>query len=549
MHQDYAALRTPRVGTRLATRRVAVLGLGAVAVAAERLADCGVLHWQVGDSGPLPARHPWAHLAGREWSGKAAHTAFAGVVQAKSGAGGDWQFGALAALTEASYAEIRAALAPLPPDLLLGGGDAAALALLHRLARDLDVPAVGVALLAGSVPHALVNVTLPGAAGAACDPAGVLQALGGEALDPARATATPEGWLDWQTANGHAAAIARMLLLAGSRFAPTDLTGLVIGEGRTAVLIGSTAWPWHVAYCKPADLIRGQSAIRNPQAALDPVVGAIPGPVMIVGCGSLGSQVARTLVAAGAAHDLILVDPAPVTTADLVSEFYRADQVGQNKADALAASLMRLVPAAQASGWIPSVFADGWNGALTANAHWSFLRVSHRPGRYAHFGALLTDRRPALVVLTTGGVGDAALADLLRERGIPHIVGRCDTDVTHYAAVVVNGAQGPCFHCLGGDLLAPAQTGTPGTMVETGRAADLIARLAWQLGQRPTSHAAWFRTLLAAGQGALVGGNTVGRVRLLPPAPGTPPPTTYGITLPGQVVAQPAAGPCPECAA
>src|ERR1051325_10233814 len=108
MHQDYAALLTPMVGTRLATRRVAVLGLGAVAVAAERLADCGVLHWQGGDSGPVPARHPLVRLAGRAWNGQAAHTAFAGVVQAKSGAGGDWQFGALDALTEATYPAIRA---------------------------------------------------------------------------------------------------------------------------------------------------------------------------------------------------------------------------------------------------------------------------------------------------------------------------------------------------------------------------------------------------------------------------------------------------------
>ncbi len=560
----YANLLTPLVGTRLQSRRVAVFGLAAVAGAAERLADCRVLHWQIGEANPLHAGHPLARLGGRAVVGMTANAAFAQVVQSRAPQDSRWTCAPVPALTAESYLAVRAALAAQPPDLLLGGGDESALALLYRLARDLDIPAVGVALLAGAAPHTAVLVSLPGDGGQGRDWGDLLRALGDAViLDPLRATTTPDLRLDWQDANGHAAALARMLLLQGSRFAPADLTRLVVAERRTALLIGAADWPWQAEYRNLAQMRNAEYAVQGEMQALrtaeyvvpnaddgtvaSPLATPIAGRVLMVGCGSLGSQAARTLVAAGAARELILVDPARVTPDDLVSEFYTAAQVGQNKADALAQSLLRLVPAGQNSGWMVSVFDEGWNGTITANAAWSFTRVAHHAGRNAHFAALLTSLRPTLAILTMGNAADAELAALLRERGIPHIVGRCDNDVTHYEAVVVDGRRGPCFRCLGGDLFPVTNSGTPGTMVETGRAADLLARLAWQLGRPATARAAWFTWLLAEGRGVLVGGNGVGRVRLLPPMPGMDPPTTYGITVPGQVVAQGPSGPCLDC--
>jgi len=549
-HDSYANLLTPLVGTRLQSRRVAVFGLAAVAGAAERLADCRVLQWQVGDLGPLHSGHPLVRLGGRAVARLTAAVAFAQVVQSRVPHDDRWTCAAVPPLTEADYPALRDALAAHPPDLLLGGGAGSALALLYRLARELDIPTVGVALLAGTAPRAAILVALPGDGGQGRDWADLLRALGSPTiLDPAQATATPDRWLDWQDANGHAAALGRMLLLQGSRFAPAALTRLVVTERRTALLIGAPDWPWQVAYCNLAEGRAGEGEMPSTERAdvAAPFAAPLAGPVLVVGCGSLGSQVARTLVAAGAARELILVDPARVTPDDLVSEFYTAAQVGQNKADALAQSLLRLVPAGQNHGWMVSVFAESWNGTITRNAAWSFARVAHRAGRNAHFAALLTSLRPALVIVTVGKDADNELAALLRERGIPHIVGRCDTDVLHYEAVVVDGAQGLCFRCLGGDLFAPANTGTQGTMVETGRAADLLARLAWQLGVPPAARAAWFAQLLAAGRNVLIGGNGVGRVRLLPPTPGAEPPATYGISVPGQVVAQGPSGPCLDC--
>ena len=550
LHDSYANLLTPLVGMRLQSRRVAVFGLAAVAGAAERLADCRVLHWQIGDTGPLHSGHPLVRLGGRTVAGLGADVAFAEVVQSRAPHDDRWTCAAVPPLTVAGYTALRDALAANPPDLLLGGGDESALTLLYRLARDLNIAAVGVALLAGVAPRAAVLVALPGDGEQGRDWADLLRVLGNPTiLDPLRATATPDRWLDWQDANGHAAALARMLLLQGSRFAPADLTRLIVAERRTALLLGAPDWPWHLTYRNLAEL---QSvAVAACPASDTPIPGppahSVAGPVLVVGCGSLGSQVARTLVAAGIARDLILVDPARVTPNDLVAEFYTAAQVGQNKADALAQSLLRLVPAGQNHGWMVSVFADGWNGTVTSNATWSVTRVAHRAGRNAHFAALLTSLRPALAIISVGSTADAELAAVLRERGIPHIVGRCDTDGTHYEAVLVDGKQGPCFRCLGGDQFPLALAGTPGTMVETGRAADLLARLVWHLSQTAATRPAWFTQLLLAGQGALVGGNGVEQVRLWPPMPDTEPPTTYGITVPGQVVAQRPHSLCLDC--
>src|SRR5689334_11953135 len=169
-------------GMRLGRSRVAVFGLAAVAGAAERLAEGGVRHWQLGDALPAGPAHPLAHLWGWEAVGVPASAVFARVLPSRVADPAALTFGALPSLSESHYADLRVALTADRPDLLLGGGDAATLGLLGRLARDLDLPAVLVGMPAVASPRAAVLALLPGDGGQGRDVADLLAALAGTRL-------------------------------------------------------------------------------------------------------------------------------------------------------------------------------------------------------------------------------------------------------------------------------------------------------------------------------------------------------------------------------
>ncbi len=66
--------------------------------------------------------------------------------------------------------------------------------------------------------------------------------------------------------------------------------------------------------------------------------------VFIAGCGGLGSNIAHMLVRCGFRH-LTLLDCDRIDASNLNRQFFFPDQVGQNKAEALAETLLRLNPA------------------------------------------------------------------------------------------------------------------------------------------------------------------------------------------------------------
>lgn len=545
LKESYYTPLTSIVGTRLRTRHVAVGGLAAVALAAERLADCRVLHWHLYDNSFLTPAHPLVRLWGSLVGLGPAAGGFARALRTRTSWEDGWAFAQAPGLTESTYVMVRQQLAAQRPDLLLGGGDAAMLHLLGRLARDLDLPAVLVALAAGNDPRAAVLVLLPGDGGHGRDVPDLLRFLDARALlDPTTDALSPASWMNWQDANASAAALARALLLQGSTFAPPDLTRLLYDEHRTALIQGAPGWPWLMQYI---DLARA-GLYHAPDALLAPVPPQpITGPILVIGCGSLGSHTARALLAAGAVHELAFVDGGFVNGADLLGQFYTSAQVGQNKAEALTRQMMALAPTGARINpeWTASAYTDQWSGLSRISGDWCFTQVARaaRPG--AWFTAMLDTLRPAAAIVTVDGAGDAALAQVLRARGIPHVVGRCDATATYFEAVLVDGRHGPCFECMHDEIFAPPPAGTRATVIEIGRAADLIARLAWQLSLPRGARAAWFARLLADRRTALIGSNGARRRAL--PALGTPDATAYGIRVPGQVMARnpapaPAAG-------
>jgi hypothetical protein len=263
--------------------------------------------------------------------------------------------------------------------------------------------------------------------------------------------------------------------------------------------------------------------------------------------------VARELAASGAVGDLALLDGDTVGVANPVRQWFHTDQVGQPKAVALARNLADL--RAPGAAWAEAPTEIGPGVVLSHAAGRITALTGHatvdRAGRAA-FRRALRALRPAVVVLATGSQADYALARVLWRLHIPHVVGRCYPRARYFEALIVDGRRGPCFGCLRGHLYtgpAPPPTpeealrydgppapgelqAEPATVVESGRAADVLARLAAALAQPRRQRPAWLADLLAREQTCLIGGVTA-----QPVAGADGPAWPYGVALPGQVVA------------
>ncbi len=574
----YYARIVPVLGAGLGRARIAVVGVAGVAGVVERLAGCRAVRWWIADDAPLTPAHPLVR-GGGVGCGDGAGAALAAGLRRHNAWEDGWAFTHRPALTEATFAALAAELQAAPPDLLLAGGDGATLTLAAALARRLDVPALLVAHCAGDDPLAACLVLLPGEAGQGRDWTDLLAALGTPALtDPAHLPPDPAAWLAWTEANGVAALLAKALLTHGTPHAALDLDRLLWRERRTAVILGSPVWPWTTQYVNLATAgqrpargresgVRGQGSrgtryeVRGTNAQVTEA-GSIsaqhsalrtPHSALVIGCGSLGSLVARELAASHAVRDLVLLDGDTVGAANPVRQFFHTDQVGQPKALALARNLAEVI--APGAVWTEAA-TEGTPGLLLTHAAGRITALAHhatvdRAG-LAAFRRVLRAVRPGVVVLVTGSQDDYRLARVLRTLNIPHVVGRCYPRARYFEAIVVDGRSGPCFGCLRGHLytgpappLTPEEAlrydrppapgelqAEPATVVESGRAADVLARFAAALAAPRRARPAWLAALLASEQTCLIGGTTA-----QPVTSEHGPGWAYGVRLPGQVVA------------
>ncbi len=564
----YYARIVPILGDGLRACRIAVCGTAAVAGAIERLAGCRALHWWIADDAPITPTHP---LVRGGWGqiGAAAGPTLVTALRDHNRWEDGWAFAQRPSLTTATYPALLTELRAAPPDLLLGGGDTATLRLLGKLARALDCPALLVAHYAGADPSAACLALLPGDGGAGRDWPDLCVALGDPLpSDPAALPATLAAWHAWAGAGGVAALLAKALLLHGTSSAAPDLDALLWTARRTAVFCGSPAWPWSVLYVNLLTAGR-RPPVGSRQSAVDGSKGSdriltkritvtqdterrTQNSALVIGCGSLGSWVARGLAASGM-RQLVLVDGERVDAANPVRQWFHTDQVGEAKVAALAQNLIALW-GADAIWTEAGTAIDGT--ILSSDAgHVTLIPTACGESRaeLARFRRLLRATRPRVVVLATGSSVDYALARVLRRLNIPHLVGRCYPRARYFEVIVVDGQRGPCFGCLRSRLYtgpAPAPTpeealrydraiapgelqAEPATVIESGRAADALAALAAAMAQPRRARPPWLITLLARESTCLIGGNTAGAAH--DPTTGTAG-WVYGIGLPGQLV-------------
>lgn len=465
MHEYYSRIRAI-VGESLREKRIMLLAPGYCARVVELLAACGVIRWIVPlGSDPVHEDEPLARYydkklvrmpdvdALRMWLG----------MHHPEKECWEWTNGG-------------------KPDLIIG--EISQARELARLAKRYGVYALALGLPRDTACRGIVCCLPPGLPPpdysdlAWYEPAGV-------------------SLCDWLDLCEMAAAMAKALLLEGTAYARPDLIRLLYPQG-TLIALGSAAWSWQLAYLplnERGPLGRQETANQSPEVK--------QAPVLIAGCGSLGSQIARGLVAADV-NELILVDGETVDMANPIRQFYHPAQVGMAKVTALSENLRHLAPSVKLHT-VNKMLEDTSTGC--------------------HAWARLLDRyKPALVILATGTPIDYALARIARQRDIKHLAVRCYARARYWEAIAVDGRRSPCLDCLRGHLytgpvprLTPEEeaayvrgglhelTGEPATLVESGHAATGMLRIVPAfLSDEPPS---WFRRALTEESTCFLGGN------------------------------------------
>ena len=307
--------------------------------------------------------------------------------------------------------------------------------------------------------------------------------------------------------SGAAARGIRDLLLGRQGFA---------AAGHEMEYWGNHLWPW----------ARTQTPVSPPE----PCPKIAPGAhVMVVGCGSVGSEAVRLLSKDGLRWTL--VDGGTVSVFNPYRQWFGTGEIGQPKVKALA---RRLGPAAPR--------------AVQVNLGRRDLGV---------LDELLGQDRPDLVILATGTADHGWLARALWQRGVPHLAACAYPQARFYEVSVVLPAEDtPCLHCFRGHLYRGAESAAPmsdelasflyeelddeqrraayvelvaepASALETTSIAAVTARCAAEALAPPAQRGRWFRRLLAHGTTCLLGGNVTEE------QDGQP---AYGLTYPGQVV-------------
>jgi len=300
-------------------------------------------------------------------------------------------------------------------------------------------------------------------------------------------------------------------------------------RGVRDLLLGRQGWPEGTDYW--GDGHWPFTLSRTPSTAPEPCGRPPRGKhVMVIGCGSVGSEAVRLLRGEGLRWTL--VDGGEVSVFNPYRQWFGTREIGQPKVDALA---RRLWPArAQV-----------------------VRRSLCRDERLVLVG-LLREHRPDLVILATGTGDHGWMGELLWRRGVAHLAACAYPQARFYEVSVVLPAEGtPCLGCFRGHLYRGAESSAPmsdelgsflyeelddearrrayvdlvaepATALETSAIAGLTARCAVEALRPQANRGGWFERALASGTTCLLGGNVAEQAEDGQPA--------YGLTYPGQVV-------------
>lgn len=341
----------------------------------------------------------------------------------------------------------------------------------------------------------------------------------------------------------------KAILLQGSDYARTDIEE-ILNSDHQILLIGHKSWPWAIIPFNDAYQIEAlidKSANNNVEITNTTMINK---NCLIIGLGSLGSICAEILYQLGS--NLILMDGETVDIANPIRQLYRYDQVGIAKAEALIDQLTGDREGIYQHDDLTNHYCwqandSSVNSTIQQAINGYRAIISEDEQSIDQFKKIITTHKVDLAIVATGTNYDRLISKILRTANIPHVVVSCYARAHYFEAIVINGQKGPCFGCVRGHLYlgkAPALTaeqrmryigndvelqGEPATRIETGRAAELAAHIAYSLINLDQSD--WLARSLNSEETFFLGGNRAERIN----DKDNHNEWAYGIEIPGTV--------------
>ncbi|MFC1622374.1 ThiF family adenylyltransferase [Patescibacteria group bacterium] len=349
--------------------------------------------------------------------------------------------------------------------------------------------------------------------------------------------------ITWLEASDLVMNFAKGLLLRGSKYQRNDLEKIFFKQKKNVVLRGQTEWPWWIHYINPEEKLNYLEQIFKTKFFIPqlPINILKDSKVMLIGCGT-GSLVASELV--NYFKQILFVDYKSFSIYNPVRQLLGTDYIGQPKPLALINYLQSKL------GFDP---VDHVKHSNTTNDEHNLdellLKITEGDEKSVQtFESLLTSFNPDLVIVATGRTYDDnyTICEILRKRGIKHIIPSAFPCATHYKTIVVDGHNGPCYECIRGntnvdysdavqlnsesremfysDSDDPTQ---PATIFETWPSSHNFLRLCLEILVIPELRSSWFEQCITHDQACFVGGNIADKID---------DGYAYGVAFPGQVV-------------
>lgn len=501
--EEYYARIEKITGNHLLEKTIGVYNAPFVSKAIELLASCGVLgynFWTLSDM-----REFYAQVWAMKLEGKFEHM-FAEILSDHNQYEDRWRF---------YFEGIEAG-----EQLMIAGGTFGDCQRAYADACEKNIPVILGALFANGT--SAISVVWPG------------QSFPFTACKEHLVEASEQRYFDWIDLSNQMVNIAKAILLEGTEWERSDIMSL-LRSGKTTLLMAHPEWPWVSRYVDIMNEQDGQWFLdivtskfnANEQATIQGKT------VLIVGLGSLGSVAGDHFRMLGC--NVIGIDGKDVSIHNPVRQLYGTEHIGDDKAFALASILGKNYAAGLA--YLPGICGisatkDGNRMIYERSGARKFVGIKSdvcdsRDGS-EFFRTILDEFQPDLVVLATAHPAEYRMADLCRQKNIPHVIGRCYNRARWFEITSVDGESGPCFGCLQGHLYKGAQPSLteeqlarydmagdeankvqaePATRVDTARCADSMARFSFQLLQDKAHQAPWFARMLQEERTCMIGGN------------------------------------------
>lgn len=539
---DYFNRIKPIVGETLRNKRVAFFNPTFSCLVADALARCGVTHqWYYLDQPVVPQDAifmTYDHVPPEPSAAK--HLIHA--IQQHNNLEQDWHLNvSVTTFLSSMVQELRTNKI----DLIVGGGNLGECRLINWVARQANIPAVIFLVFDGLPVNSLVYISHPDLpdnllAITACLPESKVLS---QILLPNR--------LRWLEVVDLALNFSKALLLRGTPYQRADLEELFFIEQRHVVLRGRFEWPWWVHYLNPATQENYLRKIFSQHFFIPPPPIDLlrQERVMVIGCGT-DSLLIGELV--NYFRNLLFVDYKAFSIFNPVRQLVGTSWVSDEPKPFVLQKFLaaRLDPTGTWDTTQNDLATTMSNGFYSLNAVELCLK-SKIPGAVQKFEALLDWFQPTLVIVSMGRARDDnfVACEILRRRGIKHLIPTAFAGATHFETIVVDSQNTPCYECLQGRLRVDVGQGVelsheisdmlyanpddpvqPATIVETWPDMHMTLRLALELALPQAARAKWFADCLHTGRTCFVGGN---QSVLADTKNGG---YTFGVAYPGQVV-------------